>query len=287
MKGKAINVIVAFMFIAGLSILLYPTIANLWNQHNGVKLIAGYDQLVDDLSQEEKDKLFKAAEEYNKELAENGQHMKLSKEQEAKYKKQLRIEGSPIVGYVQITNLHIDLPLFLSSSDAALNQGVGHLDFSSLPVGGKNTHCVLSGHTGLPSARLFTDIINLREGDRFALVVLGKRMTYEVDQIRTVIPQDTSELMITEGKDYCTLVTCTPYGINTHRLLVRGHRIPNEYNENIPGEAIMVDTIIVSGVAAVILLLMIAMYIFLRRKKSQDEEDNVWMEQLYSSFRRK
>lgn len=262
MKHRIITIILIIILIAGVSLLLYPTFSNWWNTFHGARLIANYESAVGEMKKSEITQMLDSAEEYNKNLASKGQLMVLPAEQMKIYKNQLKVKDSAIMGYVEISKLHLTLPMYHGTSETVLNMGVGHMEWSSLPVGGKSTHCVLSGHRGLMSARLFTDIDKLREGDLFVLKVLGKTLTYEIDQIRTVIPQDTTELMIEEGKDYCTLVTCTPYGVNTHRLLVRGHRVANVFDDRVVNEAIRINPIYVALAMAIIILIVIGSYIF-------------------------
>ncbi len=267
-KRKSTTVILVIILIAGLSLLVYPSFSNWWNSFHGARMVSSYDESVKDMDDKVKNEIWKSAIKYNEELYKNGQVMKMSKAQRKRYENELRVPDSPIMGSISIPKIRVNLPIYHGTSEIVLNNGVGHLDWSSLPTGGKNTHCVLSGHRGLPSARLFTDIDKLKKGDLFVLNVLDQTLTYEVDQIRIVLPKDTSDLMLAKDKDYCTLVTCTPYGINTHRLLVRGHRVSNIYDTRIRNEAVLMDPMIVAGAMAVIILLCI-ISIYLGRSRDR------------------
>ena len=201
---------------------------------HATRAIAGYVTAVEDLSAQEKEDAIKAAEAYNASLL-NGVDFDLTEEEYAEYEEMLNIGGTGIMGYVQISAIGVNLPVYHSVDESVLQIAVGHIPGSSLPVVGERSHCVLSGHRGLPSAKLFSDLDRMVEGDIFTLNVMGQTITYMVDQIRIVLPEETKDLAIQPGRDYCTLVTCTPYGVNTHRMLVRGKRI-----ENIAGEVVVV-----------------------------------------------
>ena len=228
-KQKIISHVTTALLVAvllvGVGVMAYPTFSDWWNNLHQSKAIATYEEVVADTSQEEIDAMWAAAEAFNEKVAAAGFSLQYSDEMEKEYESLLDVSGTGIMGYVEIDSVGIKLPIYHGTSEGVLQIAVGHLEGTSLPVGGANTHCVLSGHTGLPSAKLFTDIDKLKEGDEFKLIVLDKTLTYQVDQIKVVLPEELSDLTIEEGQDLCTLVTCTPYGINTHRLLVRGHRI--------------------------------------------------------------
>ena len=213
------------IFFAGLSLLLYPTVSDYWNSFTQSKAIASYAEDVARLDEKDYSHLWEAAQEHNRELNERTNHYRLSEEQKLEYSELLNISGSGIMGQVEIPEIGCSLPIYHGVDEAVLQIAIGHLDWTSLPVGGESTHCVISGHRGLPSAKLFTNLDELVVGDIFMLRVLDEVLTYEVDQILIVEPHETDALLIEEGKDLCTLVTCTPYGINSHRLLVRGSRI--------------------------------------------------------------
>ena len=228
MKKKKDNYITLLLFLillAGLSLLLYPSVSDYWNSLHQTRAIATYAEEVANLNQDQYDEIWAAAESYNASLTDRVNAYQLSDAQKEEYQQLLNVSGLGVMGYIEIPEIDVSLPIYHGTEDPVLQVAVGHLEWTSLPVGGESTHCVLSGHRGLPSAKLFTNLDKLREGDTFLLRVLDEILTYEVDQILIVEPQDTAALEIVEGQDYCTLVTCTPYGINTHRLLVRGHRI--------------------------------------------------------------
>lgn len=234
-RGPSISTIVlVIILLAGVGILLYPSVSDWWNSMHATRAIAGYVTAVEDLSGEEKERMLEAARRYNAALA-DGVDYDLTEEEYAEYLSLLDIGGTGIMGYVQISAIGVNLPVYHSVDEAVLQIAVGHIPGSSLPVGGERSHSVLSGHRGLPSAKLFSDLDQMQEGDVFTLNVMDQTITYMVDQIRIVLPEETDDLAIQAGKDYCTLVTCTPYGINTHRMLVRGRRI-----ENIAGEVVVV-----------------------------------------------
>jgi sortase A len=255
MKKSKSSWILFLIFLAGLSLLLYPVVSNYVNERHQTQAIASYEKGMAKLSKRDFTKLRQAAASYNRRLAARETEFKLSKAETAEYNRLLDPTGSGIMGYIDIKTIGVTLPIYHGVSDPVLEVGAGHLPGSSLPVGGESTHCVLSGHRGLPSARLFTDLDQVQKGDVFVLHVLDRALAYKVDQIVIVEPEDTSELEITGGKDYCTLVTCTPYGINTHRLLVRGHRVPYTGSEAVDGDARAVDPMLVAtAIAAPVLV---------------------------------
>lgn len=279
MKRKHISTIfIILIFLAGLGFISYPTVSNLWNQAHQSRAIATYSKQVEKLDDSENKKMLKAARKYNKSLLKKSDHWKLSKKEKKKYESLLDVSGTGIMGYIEVPKIDCSLPIYHGTDEGALQIAIGHLEGSSLPVGGKSTHCVLSGHRGLPSARLFTDLDQMEEGDIFILNILGRKLAYEVDQIRVVLPEEMSDLEIEEGKDLCTLVTCTPYGINTHRLLVRGHR--TEYVEKkVAEEKKEVHTkktdirlIIAGGAGVLILLIIIIVIVIKRRRKRRNQQ---------------
>ena len=279
MKRKHISTIfIILIFLVGLGFISYPTVSNLWNQAHQSRAIATYSKQVEKLDDSENKKMLKAARKYNKSLLKKSDHWKLSKKDKKKYESLLDVSGTGIMGYIEIPKIDCSLPIYHGTDEGALQIAIGHLEGSSLPVGGKSTHCVLSGHRGLPSARLFTDLDQMEEGDIFILNILGRKLAYEVDQIRVVLPEEMSDLEIEEGKDLCTLVTCTPYGINTHRLLVRGHR--TEYVEKkVAEEKKEVQTkktdirlMIAGGAGVLILLIIIIVIVIKRRRKRRNQQ---------------
>lgn len=272
MKKKHIStIIIALIFLAGLGFLLYPTVSNLWNRAHQSRAIATYTKQVEKLDDSQNKEMLKAARKYNKSLLKKSDHWKLSKKGKKKYESLLDVSGTGIMGYIEIPKIDCSLPIYHGTDEGALQIAIGHLEGSSLPVGGKSTHCVLSGHRGLPSARLFTDLDQMEEGDIFVLNVLGRKLAYEVDQIKVVLPDEMSDLEIVQGKDLCTLVTCTPYGINTHRLLVRGHRTKyiEETVVRVQKEAEKKETGIwlLAGGGAVFLIIIIIVVVKRRRKR--------------------
>ena len=224
-KIKISTIVLILIFLVGLSLLLYPTVSNYWNALHQSQAIVEYSQEVEKMDQELYEKLWSEAIQYNKTLTNHPNRFEMTEEEKQKYDKLLNVSGNGIMGYIEIPAIDCFLPIYHGTNEAVLQTSIGHLEGSSLPTGGAGTHCVVSGHRGLPSARLFTDLDKLKEGDRFVLKVLDRTLTYEVDQILTVDPYDLEALAIDPQQDYCTLVTCTPYGINTHRLLVRGRRV--------------------------------------------------------------
>lgn len=226
MRKHLSTIVLVILLLIGLSLLLYPTVSDYWNSFHQTRAIATYAENVAALDNASYDAIWDAARQYNRNLCSRSNSFLLSEEQKAEYESLLDISGQGVMGYIEIPEIDVSLPIYHGTEDPVLQVAVGHLEWSSLPVGGESTHCVLSGHRGLPSAKLFTNLDKLREGDTFLLRVLDEILTYEVDQILIVEPQDTAALEIVEGQDYCTLVTCTPYAINTHRMLVRGIRVP-------------------------------------------------------------
>ena len=267
-RGPSIStIILVLILLAGVGILLYPSVSDWWNSMHATRVIASYVTAVEDLSGQEKEAMLEAARAYNESLP-NGVNFNLTEEQLEEYNSLLNVGGSGIMGYVQITAIGVNLPVYHSVDESVLQIAVGHIPGSSLPVGGERTHAILSGHRGLPSAKLFTDLDQMVEGDTFTVNILGETITYMVDQIRIVLPEETNELAIRDGKDYCTLVTCTPYGINTHRMLVRGKRIDNIAGEVVvTAEAVRIPTYVVMPAIGIPLLfiILVIMLIYYRR----------------------
>ncbi|MCI9339803.1 MAG: class C sortase [Dorea sp.] len=253
--------------LAGAGIFLYPAISDWWNSMHATQAIAGYVSAVEDMSEEEKEEAFEKARIYNESLP-NGVNFNLSDEEYAEYESILDITGTGIMGYVQIKSIGVNLPIYHGVDEGILQIAVGHIPGSSFPVGGERTHSVMSGHRGLPSAKLFSDLDKLSEGDTFTITVLDQTVTYMVDQIRIVLPEETDELGIIEGEDYCTLTTCTPYGINSHRILMRGHRIDNLDGIALPAEAVQIPTYVVIPAVGIPILFMVllVMLIYYRRR---------------------
>lgn len=274
--SRLMTLLIVVVFVAGLSFLLYPTVSNLWNQAHQSRAIATYTEQVEKLDDSSNKEMLKAARKYNKELLKKADHWKLSKKDKKKYESLLDVSGTGIMGYIEIPKIACSLPVYHGTDEGALQIAIGHLEGSSLPVGGKSSHCVLSGHRGLPSARLFTDLDQMEEGDTFILNILGHKLAYEVDQIKVVLPEEMSDLEIREGKDLCTLVTCTPYGINTHRLLVRGHRVKyveTKVQEQREVSKPKTDTrLVIAGAAVGAVVLFIIIFAVRRRRKHRNQQ---------------
>ncbi|MCH5317779.1 MAG: class C sortase [Eubacterium sp.] len=275
MKKRLSSIFIIIVFFAGLSLLLYPTVSDYINSLNHRNTISEYSNTVESLDIKDREKMLAAAIEYNKQLAAKGLSslLQLSGDEWEKYYSLLNISGDGLMGYVDIPSIDVSLPIYHGTDETVLQIGVGHLEASSLPVGGESSHSVISGHRGLPSAKLFTNIDRLVEGNIFTIHVLGETFTYEVDQIEIVLPDEISSITIDKGQDYCTLITCTPYGINTHRLLVRGHRIENlpESTDNEVGSAQtyskLVSPLILVGIVEIPVLLVIIMLTITKKRK--------------------
>ena len=274
--SRLMTLLIVVVFVTGLSFLLYPTVSNLWNQAHQSRAIATYTEQVEKLDDSSNKEMLKAARKYNKELLKKADHWKLSKKDKKKYESLLDVSGTGIMGYIEIPKIACSLPVYHGTDEGALQIAIGHLEGSSLPVGGKSSHCVLSGHRGLPSARLFTDLDQMEEGDTFILNILGHKLAYEVDQIKVVLPEEMSDLEIQEGKDLCTLVTCTPYGITTHRLRVRGHRVKyveTKVQEQKEVSKSKTDTrLVIAGAVAGAVVLFIIIFAVRRRRKHRNQQ---------------
>lgn len=273
-KNFVWNIFFALVFLAGAGVFLYPTVSDMWNQYRNVRLVSRYDEAVTDLSDNEYEKLWNKAKEYNAEHPVNSIVDAFGEKDDyvltQPYDQVLDPNGEGLMGSIEIPKINAKLAIYHGLSKTVLEKGVGHVEGTSLPVGGKSTHAVLAAHRGLPSAKLFTDLDQMKKGDIFILHILGKNLAYKVDQIRTVLPEETGELDIVEGEDHVTLVTCTPYGVNTHRLLVRGIR--TKYAE---GEIRNDETIshrlavtdprkVLAGGFAVLIVLILLIYLSVR-----------------------
>lgn len=253
MKKKLSTIILCAVFLVGLALVLYPSVSDWWNSFHQSRAIANYAEVTAGLSEEEYQHYLQQANDYNRALLEKTNPLVPSDEELEEYNSVLNISGDGIMGYIEIPKIKCSLPIHHGVGESVLQVAIGHIPGTSLPVGGPSTHCVVSGHRGLPSAKLFTDLDQLAAGDTFMLQTLDNTLTYEVDQIRIVEPQEVNDLTIIPGGDYVTLITCTPYGINSHRLLVRGHRIENQAaasSVRVTSEAIQVEPILVAPVAA-------------------------------------
>ena len=280
MKKNRSNIILISIFLVGLSVMLYPTISDYVNQKNQSRAVASYSEEVENLSDVDYQAYFDAADDYNRRLAETPDAF-YRPEEVSGYTDTLDVSGTGIMGYITISKIGVELPVYHGTSDGVLQVAAGHLEGSSLPVGGAGTHAVISAHRGLPSAKLFTNLDELEVGDTFTITVLDRVLTYEVDQISIVLPTETDLLQPVEGKDYVTLMTCTPYGINTHRLLVRGKRIENAENQKhirVTADALRIEPIIVAPALAVPMLLVLLVVMLavphLRKRKNQREENH-------------
>lgn len=282
-KSNVTTYLLILVLLAGLSLLLYPSFSDYWNSFHQSRAIAGYTEEVSSMDNDVYEDFRSQAQQYNEKLflrqkTENA--FLIPEEQLAEYEQLLDVTGLGIMGYIEIPSIDVSLPIYHGTSDTVLQIAVGHLDWTSLPVGGESTHCVLSGHRGLPSAKLFTNLDKLSVGDTFLMQVLDEVLTYEVDQILIVEPHETQALMIEEGKDYCTLVTCTPYGVNSHRLLVRGHRIETVQEAKairIPADAVQIEPLLVAPLLSlpILLILLIGLLIPKPRKHSGDDTDEI------------
>ena len=276
-SGRLSTIILVLILLTGLGIMLYPTISDYWNSFHQTRAIAQYDEVVAQLDDTDYESLFAAAEAYNEHLRQLSLPYAQYDQLEDEYYSVLDVARNGIIGYVDIPKIDVELPIYHGTSEQVLNMAVGHLEGSSLPIGGESRHAVLSAHRGLPSAKLFTDLDKMEVGDTFTITVLNQVLTYEVDQILIVEPAQLESLNIVDGEDYCTLLTCTPYGINTHRLLVRGHRIENEQGSIvIQREAIKIPAYIAAPAIAIpilFILLLVLMFTYRRKPKRVDTSD--------------
>lgn len=275
MKHKKSTIALILVLLAGLSLMLYPLVSDLWNETRQSRAIADYTQAVAAMDDQSYRQLLRDAQAYNAELLDHPDRFYPTEEEISRYEGLLNVAGSGVMGYVEIPSIQVLLPIYHGVDEAVLQTAIGHIEGTSLPVGGESTHCVISGHRGLPSAKLFTDLDQLDLGDTFQLRILDEVLTYEVDQIRIVEPDDLSLLEIEPGEDLCTLVTCTPYGVNSHRLLVRGRRVMEGSASDqirITADAVQIDTLVVASVVAIPILLILSLLALLplrhlRRRK--------------------
>ena len=265
------TVVLFILLLAGLSLLLYPGVSDYINSLRQSRLVAEYMQNVSQLEDTKKLAFWEEANAYNRKLAEYPMHFNLTEQELAEYESTLDVSGTGVMGYLEIPKIEVSLPIYHGTEEVVLEFAVGHLAGTSLPVGGESTHAVLTGHTGLPSARLLSDLERLERGDIFFVQILDETLTYEVDQILTVLPEVTQYLAIEEGRDFCTLVTCTPYGVNTHRLLVRGKRIETKKGTmmRFSADALLVDPLVVMPFLAAPILLLIFLLLMLRPSPSK------------------
>lgn len=266
------TVILILVFLVGLSLLLYPSVSDYWNSFHQSRAIATYAEQVANIDNDIYARLWEDARAYNQTLVGKENRFQITDEERETYESLLNVGGNGIIGYIEIAKIGCSLPIYHGTDEGVLQIAVGHIEGTSLPTGGESTHCVVSGHRGLPSAKLFTDLDKLIPGDTFVLRVLDETLTYEVDQILIVEPYELDALAIEEGRDYCTLVTCTPYGINTHRLLVRGHRVANSEEAvqiRVTADAIQIEPLLVAPLVAVpmLLILLVVLLVSTRKKR--------------------
>lgn len=280
MKKHFSTILLSVVLLIGLSLLLYPTLSDYINSLHQSNAIAGYAENIAGLNQKEYERLWQEATDYNIALAKKRSPWDLSEAEMQGYYQSLQVEGTAVMSYIEIPKINAYLPIYHGTDEGVLQTSIGHIPGTSLPVGGRGTHCVLSGHRGLPSAKLFSDLDQLAVGDSFLVRTLDEVLTYEVDQILTVLPTDVDALQIEAGKDYCTLVTCTPYGVNSHRLLVRGHRVENQDSAKVirvVADAMQIEPIMVAPFVAMPILLVLLIGVMTgnpRRKKDRGEQNH-------------
>ena len=275
MKARKTVILLTLGFLVGISLLLYPAFSNFWNSRTQSRAIVNYESVLEHLEPADYTAIFQAAYDYNDALREVEFPLR-DFEQVPGYYEALKIEGTSIIGYVKIDRIGVELPVYHGTSDAVLNRGVGHLEGTSLPVGGESTHCVMSAHRGLPSAKLFTDLDRVEIGDTFQITVLDQVLTYQVDQVKVITPREIDDLQIVEGKDYCTLFTCTPYGVNTHRLLVRGIRIETIAEKPViyvANEAFQIEPLLVTPAVAAPMVLVFLIHLMVKYREPPKKKE--------------
>ena len=265
MRRRISNIILTVVLLVGIGLLVYPTFSDWWNSFHQTRAIAGYMAEVANMDKEDFDRMWAEAEAFNEYLAQSSGRFSLTEEEKRTYNSILDVTGTGIMGYIDIPSIKVSLPIYHGTDESILQIAIGHIEGTSFPIGGEGTHSAVSGHRGLPSAKLFTDIDQLQAGDKFLLQILDRTLTYEVDQIRIVLPQELQDLQIDPYQDYCTLITCTPYGVNTHRLLVRGHRVDNDNTDatRITADAMRFEPIIVAPLVAAPILLILLIYLLI------------------------
>lgn len=274
MKKHFSTIFLVLILVIGLSLLLYPSVSNWWNEMHSSRAIANYEEIMANISDEDYSHLFADALEYNRQLAAMDYPL-MYYEEVSGYYDLLDVTGNGIMGYINIEKINVSLPIYHGTSEGVLQIAVGHVEGSSLPTGGEGTHCVLSAHRGLPSARLFTDLDKMEVGDTFVMTVIDRTLTYRVDQILIVEPHEVDALYAVDGQDYCTLVTCTPYGVKSHRMLVRGTRVENQKqirDIRVTADAAIIEPVLVAPfVAAPMLLVMFILLMMPKRKNNREE----------------
>lgn len=275
MKRHGTTILLLLVLVLGLSLLLYPSFADWWNSMHQSRAVASYVEQVANIDEDKYEQFWTDAWNYNASLVDRPVSYQLTEEEKAEYDRVLDVGGTGIMGYIEIPVIGVTLPIYHGTDEAVLQIAIGHLEWTSLPVGGESSHCVVSGHRGLPSAKLFTNLDKLVEGDVFMFRVLDEILTYQVDQILIVEPYEVEALTIEPGKDFCTLLTCTPYGVNSHRLLVRGHRIENMEEAKVvrvTSDAVQIEPIIVAPIVAVPMLLVLLIILMLPKQKKKPNE---------------
>ncbi len=270
MKKHLTTILLIVIFMVGLSLLLYPTVSDYWNSLHQSRAIATYSKQVENLDEDRYAQIWDEAYAYNRSLVERSNSYVLNEEQVLAYNDLLDVGSDGVMCYIEIPSISVCLPVYHGTDETVLQIAVGHLEWSSLPVGGESSHCVVSGHRGLPSAKLFTNLDKLVVGDLFMFRILDEVLTYEVDQISIVEPQEVARLQIQKGQDLCTLVTCTPYGVNSHRLLVRGHRVDNVEAAKVvrvTADAMQIEPMLVAPVVAMPILLVLLIGLMIPKKK--------------------
>ena len=277
LKKQIPNIIFGLIFVVGLCIFLYPSVSNYINSKHQSRAVSNYQEMINNISEEDYSKLWQQAYKYNEELAQKPMSFNLTDEEKLEYNSIMDPTGTGIIGSIEIENIGVNLPIYHGTEESVLQTGIGHLEGTSFPTGTKSTHAILSGHRGLPSAKLFSDLDQMIVGDTFLLHILDQTFAYQVDQINIVLPEETQDLAIVDGKEYVTLVTCTPYGVNTHRLLVRAKRV--DYNEEtkliVPADAMRYGNLVVAPfIAAPLILLLFVIFLILTRKPKEKKGSN-------------
>ena len=275
MRRHKTVILLALGFLVGICVLLYPAFSNYWNSKTQSRAIVNYEAVLEQLAPADYTATFRAAHDYNEALYATDFPLRDYPEVPGYYEA-LKVENTSIIGYVKIDKISVELPIYHGTSEEVLNIGVGHLEGSSLPVGGENTHSVMSAHRGLPSAKLFTDLDRLEIGDTFQIKVLDQVLTYQVDQVKVITPQEYNDLLIVDGMDYCTLFTCTPYGINTHRLLVRGIRIETIKEKPViyvANEAFRIEPLLVTPVVAAPMVLVFLIHLMVKYREPPKKKE--------------
>ena len=270
MRRRKTAILLTLGFLVGVCILLYPAFSDYWNSKTQSKAIVNYESVLQNLAPEDYSAIFEEAYAYNRALYETDFPLVDYREVPG-YFEALSVTDNSMIGYLKIDRIGVELPVYHGTSDEVLNIGVGHLQGTSLPVGGENTHCVMSAHRGLPSAKLFTDLDRMEIGDTFQIIILDQVLTYQVDRIKVIEPDEFYDLQIIPGGDYCTLFTCTPYGINTQRLLVRGHQVDATQQRNlyVASEAYRVETLVVTPIVALPMILVLLIYVMVTPVKKE------------------